>query len=352
MPSYLGPLVSGPSDANLVRLGSNENPLGASPEARLAVERAIDQIGRYPDDHSVRLRRDIAALHGVEPEQVLVGSGSNQILELAGKAFLEPGRSAVFSAYCFAVYPLMVQATGAEGLVAPDTNYGHSVESLLAAIRPDTRLLLVANPNNPTATCLSGEQVRHLLERVPPEVVVLLDQAYAEYVEREDYESWESLSQLHPALLVTRSFSKIHGLAGLRVGYGIGSPEMIRLLDRVRPPFNVSYLAQVAAQAALADSAHLEKSRKLNRQGREWLEQQLRAMANLGVEILGIEANFLTCRTPVVADELCRGLLARGVLVRSLAAYNMADYFRVTVGLPDENRAFVEALKDELDALN
>ena len=350
MPTYMGPLVSGPSDDNLVRLASNENPLGPGELAREQLRRIAatpELVGRYPDNDSVALRQAIAAHYGVEARQVLAGVGSDELLDMACKTFLQPGTSAVYSQYCFGVYALVVQAAGAEGLVAPARDYAHDAEAMLAQVRDDTRLLFIANPNNPTATCMGGDELRWLLRELPHSLVVLVDQAYGEYLDGGDldYPGWAQLCDLHPGLLLTRSFSKLHGLAGLRVGYGIGSTDLIGVLDKVRPPFNLNVLAQLTALAALEDSAHVERSRRLNAEGMQWLQEQLDQLGNRGISVLASSANFLTCHTQRPADELCAALLKQGVLVRSLASYQMPHHFRVTVGLESENRAFIEALQ-------
>ncbi|MGI9345380.1 MAG: histidinol-phosphate transaminase [Gammaproteobacteria bacterium] len=348
LPRYEGPAVGGDQAIGLIRLASNENPLGAGRKAQQAVTEVLGELGRYPNGDGTALREAIAARQGVEIDQVMIGTGSNEILELVAELCLSPGYSAVYSEYSFAIYPLVVKAKGAEGIAAPALNYAHDSEALLDSVTANTRVVFIANPNNPTATCLGGDAIRRLLVQLPEELVVVLDQAYAEYVLAEDYESWSQLQDLHPGLLVTGSFSKMHGLAALRIGYGIGSRELIGLMERLRQPFNTNMLAQVAAEAALSDPEHLQNSLAVNQTGRKYLLQHLQQMEHPGVEILGVEANFLTFRTHQPADPLCAKLLERGVLVRSLRSYQMPYHVRVTIGLAEENAAFISALHHAL----
>ncbi|QDX81300.1 histidinol-phosphate transaminase [Denitratisoma sp. DHT3] len=322
----------------IVKLASNENPLGMSPKARAAVAQAIDGIERYPDQFE--LIALLAGRLGLAPGQVVLGNGSNDVLDLVARAFLAPGRSAVFSRHAFAVYPLATLTTGAECIEVPARQFGHDLEAMAAAIRPDTRVVWIANPNNPTGTFLPYPELRAFLGRVPAEVVVVLDEAYNEYLPpalREDATAW--LGEF-PNLVVTRTFSKIYGLAGLRVGFAAASAAVADLLNRVRQPFNVNNLALAAAQAALDDHLFLAESFELNRVG---MEQIVAGLKRLGLEHIPSHGNFVTFRAGDAAGVNQR-LLREGVIVRPIAGYGMPEHLRVTIGLERENARFLEAL--------
>ncbi len=326
----------------IVKLASNENPLGMSPKARAAVEAALAGVERYPDQFD--LIAAIAERHGVAQEQVVLGNGSNDVLDLAARVFLAPGRSAVFSRHAFAVYPLASMSAGAECLAAPAKNYGHDPVAMLAAIRPDTHVVWIANPNNPTGNFLPQAEVRAFIERIPARVCVVLDEAYTEYLapaERADTVAWV---RDFPNLLVVRTFSKIYGLAGLRVGYGIGRAEMIDLLNRVRQPFNVNNLALAGAIAALDDHEFLARSYESNRNG---MEQIVAGLKRLGLAHIPSHGNFVTFEvadTPGVNSRL----LQQGVIVRPIGGYGLPNHLRVTIGVESENRLFLEALTKAL----
>jgi histidinol-phosphate aminotransferase len=330
----------GLAEASIVKLASNENPLGMSPKAKAAVAAAIAGIERYPDNFG--LTHALAERCGVNFAQIVLGNGSNDILELAGRAFLAPGRSAVFSAYAFAVYPLATLAAGAECIVAPATpDFGHDLAAMRAAVRPDTRIVWLANPNNPTGTFLPYGDIEDFIASLPGDVLVVLDEAYNEYLplsERFDTLAWV---RRFPNVLVTRTFSKIYGLAGLRIGYGVGSQAVVDLLNRVRQPFNVNNLALAAATAALDDQAFLNESFELNQRG---MAQILAGLERLGLEHLPSYGNFITFKVRDAAG-VNRRLLKLGVIVRPLAGYGMPDHLRVTIGREHENARFLEALE-------
>jgi len=331
---------------SIIKLASNENPLGAPESARRAMQAAIDEVGRYPDGNAFTLRTTLAKRWNVPLEWVTVGSGSNDILEMAASAMLAPGRSCVFSQYSFAVYALATQARGAHGIVVPAVQYGHDLAHMSQAVRGDTRLIYVANPNNPTGTFVEGPVLESFLESIPPEVVVVIDEAYNEYLPPElryDAISWV---RRFPNLLVSRTFSKAYGLAGLRVGYGVAQEELSGLLNRVRMPFNVSTLAQAAACAALSDAAFLARSYELNRRGLHELQVRLQAM---GLQTVPSFANFLLVRVGPAA-RVYQELLVRGVIVRPVGNYDLPEWLRVTVGLPQENERFLQALPVALEA--
>jgi histidinol-phosphate aminotransferase len=326
----------------IVKLASNENPLGMSPKARTAVEAAIAGIERYPDQFD--LIKAVAERTGLGQDQVVLGNGSNDVLDLIARVFLAPGRSAIFAQHAFAVYPLATLSTGAELIATPAKNYGHDLEAMRAAIRPDTRLIWIANPNNPTGNFLPYPEVRAFLEVVPKDVVVVLDEAYNEYLppaERVDTAAW---IKDFPNLVVTRSFSKIFGLAGLRVGYALASGEIADLMNRVRQPFNVNNLALAAAVAALDDHLFIAESYELNRRG---MEQLVAGLKRLGLEHIPSHGNFVTFRAGDAAT-VNQKLLKQGVIVRPIAGYGLPEWLRVTIGTEPENARFLEALEKAL----
>ncbi|MBX9848773.1 MAG: histidinol-phosphate transaminase [Rhodocyclaceae bacterium] len=329
----------GLAEASIVKLASNENPLGMSPKAKAAVAAAIDGIERYPDNFA--LTHALAERCGVNVAQIVLGNGSNDILELAARAFLGPNRSAVFSAHAFAVYQLATTATGAECVVAPAKDYAHDLAAMKAAIRPDTRIVWLANPNNPTGTFLPYGDIEDFITSIRSDILVVLVEAYNEYLplsERFDTLAWV---RQFPNVLITRTFSKIYGLAGLRIGYGVGSQAVVDLLNRVRQPFNVNNLALAAAAASLDDQVFLTDSFELNARG---MAQILAGLKKLGLESLPAYGNFITFKIADAAG-VNRRLLKQGVIVRPLAGYNMPDYLRVTIGLEHENARFLDALE-------
>ncbi|MBC9070712.1 histidinol-phosphate transaminase [Thauera sp. CAU 1555] len=331
-------------EASIVKLASNENPLGMGPRAREAALAALSGIERYPDGNGFALKGALSRRLGVAPEQVVLGNGSNDVLELAARAFLAPGRSAVFSQYAFAVYPLAINAVGARGIQVAAKDYGHDLDAMAAAIGPDTRIVFVANPNNPTGTFMHGPELEAFLQRVPQDVLVVLDEAYTEYLNAE--QRYDSIAWLprFPNLLVSRTFSKAYGLAGLRVGYGIAHPDVADLMNRVRQPFNVSSVALAAAEAALGDEEFLAQSARVNERG---MAQITEALAELGLEWIPSAGNFVTFRVGEAA-AVNASLLRQGVIVRPIASYGMPEWLRVSIGLPEENARFIAALKQAL----
>ena len=326
----------------IVKLASNENPLGMSPKAKAAVEKAIAGVERYPDQFDLIAR--LAASCDVAQNQVVLGNGSNDVLDLIARVFLAPGRSAVFAQHAFAVYPLATLSTGAELISVPAKDFGHDLAAMRAAIRPDTRIVWIANPNNPTGNFLPYAEVRAFLESVPQEVVVVLDEAYNEYIpaaERVDTTAW---LKNFPNLLICRTFSKIYGLAGLRVGYGVASAEIADLMNRVRQPFNVNNLAIAGALAALDDEEFLNASYELNRRG---MAQLVAAIEAHGLEYIPSYGNFVTFRAGDAA-AVNQKLLKQGVIVRPIAGYGMPEWLRVTIGTEAENARFIEALAKAL----
>lgn len=331
-------------EGSIVKLASNENPLGMSPRARDAAVAALADIERYPDGNGFELKAALQKRFGVAPECIVLGNGSNDVLELAARAFLSPGCSAVFSQHAFAVYPLATNAVGARSIEAPARDFGHDLEAMLGAIADDTRVVFVANPNNPTGSFIPGAALEAFLARVPEDVLVLLDEAYTEYLLPE--QRYDSLAWLerYPNLLVSRTFSKAYGLAGMRVGYGVGHPDVIDLMNRVRQPFNVSSIALAAAAAALFDDEFLARSADLNHRG---MRQISAALDELGLEWIPSAGNFLTFRVGDGA-RVNRALLEKGVIVRPIGGYGMPEWLRVSIGLPEENERFIAALREIL----
>lgn len=330
----------GIDEARIVKLASNENPLGLSPKARAAIERELAELARYPDGAGFELKRALCAHYKVEANQLVLGNGSNDVLELIARVFLAPGTSAVYSQHAFAVYMLATQGSGATSIQVPAVDHGHDLAAMAAAVRPDTHVLWIANPNNPTGTFAAPEAVIALLERVPARVVVVLDEAYNEYLP--DAQRVDSLRWIErfPNLVVTRTFSKAYGLAGLRVGFAVAHPEIADLMNRVRQPFNVSSVAQAAAVAALADEDFVARSRALNDAGMLQLTQGFEALKLDYIASLG---NFVSVRVGNGAHVYQR-LLRAGVIVRPVGAYQMPEYVRVSIGTQAENARFLDAL--------
>jgi len=326
----------------IVKLASNENPLGMSPKARTALEKAISELSRYPDQFE--LAQAISDRHGIGMDRITLGNGSNDLLDLAARVFLAPGRSSVFSQHAFAVYPLATMSAGGECIQVPARDFGHDLAAMQAAIRPDTRIVWIANPNNPTGTFLPYAQIRAFMQGLPEHVVVVLDEAYNEYLPpalREDTLTWLAEFQ---NLIITRTFSKVYGMAGLRVGYALASAEIVDLMNRVRQPFNVNNLALAAAIGALDDHVFLAESFQLNRRG---IEQIVAGLKRLGLEHIPAHGNFVTFKVGD-APGVNQRLLKQGVIVRPLANYAMPQHLRVTIGLETENTLFLQALEKSL----
>ncbi|MBK7646213.1 MAG: histidinol-phosphate transaminase [Betaproteobacteria bacterium] len=326
----------------ILKLASNENPLGMSPKAKKAVEAAIGGIERYPDQFD--LIKAVAGHCGVAQNQVVLGNGSNDVLDLVARVFLAPGRSAIFAQHAFAVYPLATLSTGAELISTPARNYGHDLDAMRAAIRPDTRIVWIANPNNPTGNFVPYPEVRAFLEAVPKDVVVVLDEAYNEYLPPADRVDTASWINDFPNLVVCRTLSKIYGLAGLRIGYALASAEVADLMNRVRQPFNVNNLALAGALAALDDEEFLLASYELNRRG---MAQIVAGLERLGLEYIKPHGNFVTFK---VGDGAAvnQKLLQQGVIVRPIGGYGLPEWLRVTIGAEPENARFLEALEKAL----
>jgi histidinol-phosphate aminotransferase len=334
----------GIEEARIVKLASNENPRGVSPLARRAIEATLSELARYPDGNGFELKQALARRTGMPQERIVLGNGSNDVLEMAARAFLAPGLAAVYSQHAFAVYPLAVQAAGATGIEVPARDYGHDLAAMRRAVTPATRLVFIANPNNPTGTLVPAGELEAFIGNLPREVLVVLDEAYNEYLlpeHRSDSIAW--LARF-PSLVVTRTFSKVYGLAGLRVGYAFAAAGVADLMNRVRQPFNVNSIALAAATAALDDTRFVRESFELNQSG---MRQLTSAFARLGIEYIPSHGNFVSFRVGDAAAVYQR-LLRAGVIVRPIASYGMPQHLRVTIGLEAENARFLAALEQAL----
>lgn len=328
-----------------IKLASNENPLGPSPRVRAALEAQIEDITRYPDGGAFELRRVLAAHHGVDAACVTVGNGSNDVLDMVARVFLWAGRESLFSQYAFAVYPISSMAVGASLRIAPAVDFGHDLAAMRSMVSEHTGVVWIANPNNPTGTRLNKTALREFIESVPAQVIVVVDEAYFEYVKDDDFPDASQWLTDFPNLIVTRTFSKAYGLAALRVGYGLSHPDVADLLNRVRQPFNVDSFAQAAALAALEDQDYLRRSVEVNDQG---MRQLLAGVQRLGLDYIPSAGNFLTIDLARDAGPIDQALLRLGVVTRPVANYGLPNHLRVSIGLEAENARFLDALEQVL----
>lgn len=330
--------------AGIIKLASNENPLGPSPKALAAMQRLLPHLHLYPDGNAFYLKQRLAAELGLRPEHLILGNGSNEIIEFVGHALMRPGAEIVVSQYCFAIYPIVARMMGAAVVTVPARDFGHDLPAMVRAITPSTTVVFVANPNNPTGTLASREAVRALVESVPPHVLLAMDEAYVEFLDDPEDLVARIREGRHPNLLLMRTFSKIHGLAGLRLGYGIGAPELVATLERVRQPFNINALAQAAALAALEDVEHRESTKANNRAGLEFYRRELAA---LGLEVVPSAANFVLVR---VGDgqRVFADLQKRGIIVRPMSGYGLPQFIRISIGTSAENARCLAALRELL----
>ena len=329
---------------SIIKLASNENPLGPSRLAVAAMRKALAQVNLYPDGNAFYLKQKLAAKLGITPANLILGNGSNEVLELLGHALLSPDAEVVVSQYCFAVYPIVTALFGAKLVVVPAKNYGHDLDAMLAAITPKTRIVFVANPNNPTGTMVSREELARFVQAVPENVVIALDEAYIEFLENPQDLVPEIVSGRRPNLVLMRTFSKIYGLAGVRLGYGIGHPEFIAELEKIRQPFNINMIAQAGALAALDDTAHAEKTRRINARG---LKLYARTFRKLGLEFISSSANFILVRVGE-GQRVFNELQKLGVIVRPMGGYQLPEWIRISIGTPKENDKCISALKKVL----
>lgn len=334
-----------------VKLASNENPLGCGARARAAIAASIDGVALYPDGSGFSLKRALAKKHGCDPACVTVGNGSNDVLVMLAEAYLEPSAEAVYSQYCFAIYPLAVRATGATGREAaalPPSHvqgYGHDLDAMRALVGPKARIVFIANPNNPTGNWVDGAALERFIASVPRDVVVVVDEAYTEYVTEPSYVPADRWLAKYPHLVVTRTFSKAYGLAGLRIGYALAHPEVADMLNRVRQPFNVNSMALAAAEAALDDETHLRASVACNTAG---LQQVRAGLAALRLHCLPSQGNFVLVDVGRPAASVYEALLKQGVIVRPVGAYGLPQHLRITIGTPPQNARMLAALERAL----
>ena len=331
----------GLNEHDIVKLASNENPLGISPKAQMAIDEAIADIARYPDGNSFALRNVVAQKFKVAPNQIVFGNGSNDILELTARAFLQAGDEAIYSQHAFAVYPLVTQAVGATGVVIPAKDFGHDLDEFLRAITPKTKLIFIANPNNPTGTLINKDALSAFIHAAPRQVLILLDEAYDEYLSADNKSEAINWLAEFPNLIISRTLSKAYGLAGLRVGFGLMNAQVADILNRVRQPFNVNSIAQAAAIASLQDDDFVARSYAANQAG---MAQITQGLSKLGLEYIPSHGNFVSFKLKNAA-QVNQKLLQNGVIVRPIANYEMPDYLRVSIGLFSENARFLEVLE-------
>lgn len=325
----------------IIKLSSNENTRGPSSKVVRTIKNFNDWHV-YPDGDGQALKKKIATIENIEPDKIVLGNGSNEVLELLGQTFLSPQVETIFSAHAFAVYKLISQARGSFYHEIPTLNWRHDLESFLKKINDKTRLIFIANPNNPTGTYSSHDEIIKFLRKVPAHVMVVIDLAYYEYVTVKDYIRPIEIIKNFPNVVITKSFSKIYGLSNLRIGYGLGTKELIEILNRIRQPFNVNGLAQAAAAAAITDRSHIEESIKNNIEGRNYLYQ---ALTDLNIEFIPSQGNFVCIETKTNGSHVFNALLKEGVIVRSLDLYSMPKHIRVSIGSGYENRFFINKLR-------
>jgi histidinol-phosphate aminotransferase len=334
--------------SEVVKLASNENPLGTGDKVTAAIQATMPELTRYPDGSGFALKAALSAKLAVAPSTITLGNGSSEILELVMRTFVSPEHEVVFSQHAFALYPILTQAVGAQARVVPAKNYGHDLQAMFASISDRTRLVFIANPNNPTGTLLASDELESFISALPTHVLCVLDEAYYEFVAPADRTESLAWPQRYPNLIVTRTFSKAYGLAGLRIGYGISSDDVADLLNRVRQPFNSNMLALAAAEAALTDADYLAKTLAVNNAG---MAQLTSAFAALGLDWIPSFANFVSVDVKQNALPVYEVLLLKGIIVRPVANYEMPQYLRISIGTERENQLFITALKQVLQGV-
>lgn len=328
--------------ASIIKMASNENPLGPSPKAQEAMRSLLAETHIYPDGGGWKLRRAIADQFGLDMPNVILGCGSNEVIEFIGHAFLKPGDNIITAKHAFLVYKLMAKVFGAETIEVPDPGYVHDLEAMAAAITPNTKEIFVANPNNPTGTLVTQEQIDRFMAKVPPHVVVVFDEAYYEFLDNPP----DTLKYVREGrnVIVLRTFSKIQGLAGLRIGYGLGPPELIEILQRTRQPFNTNALAQAAALAGLLDLDHQAKTKQITDQGRDYLQHQF---ADMSLEFIPSYANFVLVKVGN-GDAVFKAMMKQGIIIRAMASYKLPEWVRISVGTMAQNERCIAVLKSVL----
>jgi histidinol-phosphate aminotransferase len=325
----------------VIKLASNENPLGLSPMARAAIEASLVDGARYPDGNGFYLKQKLAERLSISTDQLTLGNGSNDVLDLMARGFLGSEHNAVFSEHAFVVYQLAITAQNAEAVVVPAVKWGHDLNAMAAAVNKNTRLMFIANPNNPTGTWVALDAIESLMQKVPEHVLVVVDEAYFEYVDKPEYGSALSLLGQYPNLVITRTFSKAYGLASLRVGYAISHPDVADIINRLRQPFNINSMALAAAVAVLDDDGYLSRSIEINRSG---YEQLASGFDQMGLDFIPSVGNFISVQVPGDIQTLYQALLKHGVIVRPIGVYGMPNHLRVSIGLPEENQRFLDVL--------
>ena len=336
--------------SNIIKLASNENPLGPSPSALAAMQSAMQSVWLYPDGNGFELKSKLAAKHGVSIDQITLGNGSSDVLEFAIRCFVTPEDEVLFSEHAFALYPILTRAVGATAVAAEAKDWGYDLDALRRSINDRTRVIFIANPNNPTGTWLRSVELESFIADVPEQILVVIDEAYYDYAYHpdtgaDDYPDCMAWIGTYPNLMVARTFSKSHGLAGLRVGYSVSDPQVADLMNRVRPPFNVNSMALAAAAASLDDEDHLKVSLEMNAAGLRQLEN---AFDEMGLDFIPSVANFISIDVGRPGVDVFEALLHEAVIVRPVANYGMPQHIRVTVGRPEENERFIESLKKVL----
>ena len=328
--------------ASIIKMASNENPLGPSPKAQEAMRQTIADTHIYPDGGGWKLRRAIADKFGLDMGNVILGCGSNEVIEFIGHAFLKPGDNIITAEHAFLVYKLMAKVFGADTIEVPDPGYVHDLDAMAAAITPQTKEIFIANPNNPTGTLVTQEQIDRFMDKVPPHVVVVFDEAYYEFLDSPP----DTLKYVRQGrnVIVLRTFSKIQGLAGLRIGYGLGPPELIEILQRTRQPFNTNAFAQAAALAGLLDEEHQAKTKAVTDEGRAYLQDQFAAM---GLEYVPSYANFVLVKVGD-GNAVFKAMMQQGVIIRAMAAYKLPEWVRISIGTPEQNQRCIAVLKQVL----
>ena len=325
---------------DIIKLASNENPLGPSPKAIVAMQEAVKEVHIYPDGASWKLRQALAEKFGLEMGNFIMGSGSNEVIEFIGHAFLKPGDNIITAKHAFLVYKLMAKVFGAETIEVDDPGYVHDLDAMAAAITPHTKEVFIANPNNPTGTLVTQEQIDRFMAKVPPHVVVVFDEAYYEFLDNPP----DTLKYVREGrnVVVLRTFSKIQGLAGTRVGYGIANKELIDVLQRTRQPFNLNSIAQAGALAGLLDQEHQDKTKRITDEGRTYLQAQF---GQMGLEYIPSFANFVLVKVGD-GNAVFKGMMDKGVIVRAMATYNLPEWVRISIGTMPQNVRCIEVLKD------
>ncbi|MHC9510111.1 histidinol-phosphate transaminase [Kangiella sp. M94] len=328
---------------NIVKLASNENPIGISAKAKAAMEKEFSDLARYPDANGYYLKAKLAERLGVGIGQITLGNGSNDVLELIARVFVAPEHEVIYSQHAFVVYPIVTQAIGAKKVVIPAKDWGHDLEATAAAITPNTRMIFIANPNNPTGTWVNKTDLKAFMDKVPQDVIVVVDEAYYEYVEDAEYPQTIPWIKEYPNLIVTRTFSKAYGLAGVRAGYAVANEEITGLINRPRQPFNMNSLALAAAEAVLDDHAYLQKALDVNKSG---MQQLISAFDELGYDYIPSVTNFITVDMKQAAGPLYQQMLEQGVIVRPVGNYEMPNHLRISIGLEEENAKFIRVLRE------